>query len=139
MDQEKRAQLAARARAASELLEAIDADRAMLDSLPAEESGRLLRAIDRANNPDNRTRRRQLKAMAREARAAHVRRDDEVLHATGIRTLRRKPVFTTPNFFLPERPHEGGAHEPERTRASDLQHCYVCKEKYTEIHHFYDQ
>ena len=157
MDQEKLAQMAQlleRARAASELLEAIDADRAILDSLPAEESGRLLRAIDRANNPDNRTRRRQLKAMAREARAARVRKDDDVLQATGIRTLRRKPVFTTPNVFPPENFEPRDVHEPSSVGSSklgvgsrksgvgssqDLQHCYVCKEKYTEIHHFYDQ
>ena len=141
------AELLERARAASELLEAIDADRAILDSLPAEESGRLLRAIDRANNPDNRTRRRQLKAMAREARAARVRKDDDVLHATGIRTLRRKPVFTTPNVFPPENFAPRDVHEASPVGnwklgvgdSHDLQHCYVCKQKYTEIHHFYDQ
>ena len=87
-----------RARTASELLEAIDADRTILDSLPAGESGRLLRAIDRANNPDNRTRRRQLKAMAREARAARVRKDDDVLQATtnaALDTSRSVGWFTT--------------------------------------------
>jgi NAD(P)-dependent dehydrogenase (short-subunit alcohol dehydrogenase family) len=150
MERENLAQIAElleRARAASELLEAIDADRAILDSLPAEESGRLLRAIDRANNPDNRTRRRQLKAMAREARASRVRKDDDVLQETGIRTLRRKPVFTTPNVFPPENFEPRDVHEPSPPGNSkmgvggsqDLQHCYVCKQKYTEIHHFYDQ
>jgi NAD(P)-dependent dehydrogenase (short-subunit alcohol dehydrogenase family) len=157
MDQEKLAQMAQlleRTRATSELLEAIDADRTVLDSLPPEESGRLLRAIERANNPDNRTRRRQLKAMAREARAARVRKDDDVLQATGIRTLRRKPVFTTPNVFPPENFEPRDVHEPSSVGSSklgvgsrksgvgssqDLQHCYVCKQKYTEIHHFYDQ
>ena len=150
MDQKKLAQMAQlleRARTASELLEAIDADRAILDSLPAGESGRLLRAIDRANNPDNRTRRRQLKAMAREARAARVRKDDDVLQATGIRTLRRKPVFTTPNVFPPENFEPLDVHEARPLGnwklgvgdSHDLQHCYVCKQKYTEIHHFYDQ
>jgi len=122
-------------------------DRSLLEELPAEERGRLLRAIDQANNPDNRTRRRWLKAKAREAREARVRKDDDVLDATGIRTLRRKPVFTTPNYFRtgegpPEGgPHqpEGGSHEPEQAPASELLHCYVCKEKYTQIHHFYDQ
>jgi len=148
------ADLLERARAASELLEAIDADRTILDSLPLEESGRLLRAIERANNPDNRTRRRQLKAMAREVRASRVRKDDDVLQGTGIRTLRRKPVFTTPNVFPPENFEPLDVHEPSPVGSSklevgslklgvgssqDLQHCYVCKQKYTEIHHFYDQ
>ena len=65
------------------------------------------------NNPDNRTRRRQLKAMAREVRAARVRKDDDVLQATGIRTLRRKPVFTTPNVFPPENFAPRDVHEAE--------------------------
>jgi len=111
-----------------ELLEAIDSDRRILDSLPPEVSGRLLRAIDRANNPDNRTRRRQLKAMAREAREARVKRDDDVLNATGIRTLRRKPVFTTPNYFREDR---GDSQRPLGVGgSSDLRHCYVCKQKF---------
>ena len=38
---------------------------------------------------------------ARERRAARVKQDQGVLHETGIRTLRRKPVFTTPNVFPP--------------------------------------
>ena len=102
----------------AELLERLAMDRTLLDGLPAADRERLLRAIDLANNPDNRVRRRWLKAKARELRETRVRKDDDVLHATGIRTLRRKPVFTTPNFFPPD----GGpaeAYEPEPPRASD--------------------
>jgi NAD(P)-dependent dehydrogenase (short-subunit alcohol dehydrogenase family) len=57
--------------------------------------------------------------------------------------LRRKPVFTTPNYFL-EGPAEGGpcaqenSHSPHRN-SQELLHCYVCKSKFTQIHHFYDQ
>jgi NAD(P)-dependent dehydrogenase (short-subunit alcohol dehydrogenase family) len=40
-------------------------------------------------------------------------------------------VFTTPNYFLLEQKAPAGG-EARR-------HCYVCKEKYTEVHHFYDQ
>jgi NAD(P)-dependent dehydrogenase (short-subunit alcohol dehydrogenase family) len=29
--------------------------------------------------------------------------------------------------------------EPERRESIEPQHCYVCKQKYTRIHHFYDQ
>ncbi|HSM10891.1 MAG TPA: SDR family oxidoreductase, partial [Lysobacter sp.] len=71
-------------------------------------------------------------------------REDSVLNATGIRELRRKPVFTTPNYFPPQdfQPHD---REDESSRADSIgeagepQHCYVCKQKYTAIHHFYDQ
>ena len=50
------------------------------------------------------------KAAARERRAAAARRDDGVLHETGIRSLRRKPVVNTPNVFPPAgfEPHDSG-------------------------------
>ena len=103
-------------------------DRSLLETLGEEDRKRLHLAVAQVYHPDPVARRRQLKIQEREK----IQRDGEVLQETGIRTLRRKPVFTTPNFFPP--PPETG----ER-RAEDLQHCYVCKEKYSEIHHFYDQ
>jgi NAD(P)-dependent dehydrogenase (short-subunit alcohol dehydrogenase family) len=106
-----------------------------------------------------------------------VRSDQGVLHETGIRTLRRKPVFHTPNVFPtvsiadgfdPRDVHEdsgfgirdsgfetrdsgfetrgsgfearGSEASPEpRVESRELQHCYVCKRKYSTIHDFYDQ
>ncbi len=58
----------------------------------------------------------------------------------GIQTLRRKPVFHTPNVFPPENfqqqdvEDEIGAHVQVVSgfsRTEELQHCYVCKKKYT--------
>ncbi|MDZ4812775.1 MAG: SDR family oxidoreductase, partial [Pseudomonadota bacterium] len=68
-----------------------------------------------------------------------------VLHATGIRALRRKPVFTTPNYFPPEgfvaqdADNDEAQTGAERRESIEPQHCYVCKLKYSVIHHFYDQ
>ena len=69
---------------------------------------------------------------------------------TGIRVLRRKPVFHTPERLSAGelraarcQTKRGQALERVSVRSGrtnrDLHHCYVCKEKYTEIHHFYDQ
>ena len=72
-------------------------------------------------------------------------RDDGVLHETGIRTLRRKPVFTTPNVFPPEstcqRPEVRlkagpGAWPASIVRAPAL---LRLQESTTQLHHFYDQ
>jgi len=122
-----------RLRTTSELLERVAADWRLLDGLSAEERGRFHDAIARMYNPDPVVRRRRMKAEERARKAAGNAREEAVLHKTGIRELRRKPVFTTPNVFPPQ-----GA-EPERRESAELQHCYVCKQKYTEIHHFYDQ
>jgi NAD(P)-dependent dehydrogenase (short-subunit alcohol dehydrogenase family) len=121
-----------RLRAAAELLEAIATDRTLLAVLTSEERERLLRAVAAVYEPDRVARRRRLKAAERSRRTARTSRDDAALHQTGIRTLRRQPVFTTPNIFPPE----GEAQEKE---SLGRRHCYVCKQGITAIHHFYDQ
>jgi NAD(P)-dependent dehydrogenase (short-subunit alcohol dehydrogenase family) len=118
-----------RLRSATEALEQIAADRTILDALPEQDRTRLHLAIAQVYHPDPVARRLKMKAAERD----RVRRDGKVLEETGIRALRSKPVYTTPNYFPP--PPE----QQEDRRAEDLQHCYVCKRKYTEIHHFYDQ
>jgi NAD(P)-dependent dehydrogenase (short-subunit alcohol dehydrogenase family) len=156
------ARLVDRLREAVELLEAIAADRSVLEGVPDEERKRLLQAVAAVYHPDRVERRRMSKITARERRAARVRRDQQVRAETGIQTLRRKPVFHTPNVFPPAfvpmvhqrmspedadaAPADAGPPDPApdlsalpRPRTTELQHCYICKRKYTEIHHFYDQ
>ncbi|HYP07493.1 MAG TPA: SDR family oxidoreductase, partial [Bryobacteraceae bacterium] len=92
-------------------------------------------------NPDPAARKQRLKAAERERSAARLERDGSVLHDTGIRALRRKPVFTTPNVFAPEgfNPQDLHGEDQHPREAIEPQHCYVCKQKYSSIHHFYDQ
>jgi NAD(P)-dependent dehydrogenase (short-subunit alcohol dehydrogenase family) len=145
----ERTELLARLRETIDLLESIAADRTVLASVPDGERKRLLQAVANVYSPDRIERRRMSKVVARERRAARVQNDQGVLHETGIRALRRKPVFHTPNVFPtvsiadgfePHDVHEseerGGSPQPE---ASEPQHCYVCKQKYSTIHAFYDQ
>jgi NAD(P)-dependent dehydrogenase (short-subunit alcohol dehydrogenase family) len=129
-----------RLRESIELLESIAADRSVLDGLPEEDRKRLLKAVATVHHPDRVERRRMAKITARERRAARVRQDEELLHETGIRTLRRKPVFTTPNVFPPEQFEPRDRDDEATPRAArDPQLCYVCKQKYSVIHHFYDE
>ena len=64
-----------------------------------------------------------------------------MLAETGLRVLRDKPVFTTPNFEAPAEfaQEEADGAEPERREVIEPQHCYVCKRHYVEVHPFYDQ
>jgi hypothetical protein len=88
--------IAERLQAAAELLEAVAADRALLAQMSAEERARLLQAAGDVFCPDVGERRRLTKAKQRHHKAKKRERDDKVLTVTGIRALRRKPVFTTP-------------------------------------------
>ncbi|MEO7066923.1 MAG: SDR family oxidoreductase [Rhodanobacter sp.] len=137
------AALLSRLREAAALLEAVTADRQLLDRLPAEDRERLHQAVAQMYHPDPGARRIKLKAAEKARHAAKVRAEDAVLHATGIRALRRKPVFSTPSAFAPEGfiAHDVNtdADAAQPREALEPKHCYVCKKKYTTIHFFYDQ
>jgi NAD(P)-dependent dehydrogenase (short-subunit alcohol dehydrogenase family) len=106
----------------------------MLADLSAEERTRLIQAAGAVFNPDVAQRRHLVKATEKRRKKERIERADDKLHETGIRSLRRQTVFTTPNVFAPKEIEEA----PAATQV-DARHCYVCKADYTELHHFYDQ
>src|SRR4026207_1247988 len=112
-------------RATAELLDRDAADWRLLDHRPAEERRRFHDAIARLYNPDPVVRRRRMKAEERARKAAGTPREEAGLNRTGLRELRRKPVYMTPNVFPPREIEE------ERREALEPQHCYVCKQKYS--------
>lgn len=124
---------------ATELLESIVEDRGQLARIPREEQQRLIQAAGNVYNPDPVARRKLVRASNRRRKALRLKEQESVLHETGIRELRRKPVFTTPNVFPPARDEAATVDDPAFREAVDPHHCYVCKQDYTRIHHFYDQ
>ena len=130
-----------RLRAVTETLEAIARDRGLLAELTPEDRTRLIQAAGRVFNPDVAQRRHLVKAIEKQRKRARIERADEVLHETGIRSLRRQTVFTTPNVFPPrDFSADDVAPEPdEAPNEVEPKHCYVCKQHYSELHHFYDQ
>ena len=122
-------------RSVTETLESIARDRAVLKQLPGEARERFERAVASIQDTDPVTRRLMLRAAERERR----NRVDATLHQTGIRELRRKPVLTSPDVFPPWNPEQESACGDEESRAEEPQHCYVCKQHFSLIHHFYDQ
>ena len=91
-----------------ELLESIAADRTVLDDWPEAERMRLHQAIASIYHPEPKLRRKKSKELERERHAEKLRRADALLDQTGIRALRRAPVFTTPNYFPPGRTSSPG-------------------------------
>lgn len=132
--------LADRIRSAAELLESIADNRALLAGVPEEDRTRLLQAAGRISRPDAVDRRRLVQATRRDRKTARANRTETVLSNTGIRKLRRETVFMTPNVFPPR-----DFTQIEVTSDSDFreavepQNCYICKQDYSAIHHFYDQ
>ncbi len=128
-----------RVRSATQLLESIVADRGLLAGLLPEDRHRLLQAAGHVYAPDSASRRQLVRAGVRREKAERIRREELALERTGIRTLRRQTVYTSPNVFPPSGFEQRELEDPEFREALEPQHCYVCKEKYTVLHHFYDQ
>ena len=127
-------------KAAAEILEKAVGNRALLAELSEQERTRLLTAAGAIYCPDVNERRRLVKAKVRRRKAEKIQRDESKLNETGIRKLRREKVFTTPNILPPK-----NFHQTEITGNADFgevvepQNCYICKQDYSTIHHFYDQ
>ncbi len=130
--------LGERLRETIELLESIVEDRALLAEVSKADQRRLVEAAGLVWCPDVAARRRLVKALAARRRAERVEREEQALQETGIRALRRRPTFTTPNVY-PQQLAEAEASGSPAGEAGDLRHCYVCKKDYSGVHHFYDQ
>jgi NAD(P)-dependent dehydrogenase (short-subunit alcohol dehydrogenase family) len=129
-----------RMRAAAELLESIAGNRELFAGVSAAERTRLLQAAGRISRPDAIARRQLVKATKRQRKASKSQRAEKALNQTGIRKLRRQTVFTTPNVFPPaEFKQIEVENNPDFREPVEEQNCYICKQDYSTIHHFYDQ
>ena len=132
--------LSDRVRAAAELLESIAEDRALLADVSEDDRNRLLRVAGQVSRPDAIRRRQLLKVTLRRRKAERVEREETVLAETGIRKLRREVVFTSPNVFPPTGLEQNDTDDETAARGSlEPRNCYICKQDYASLHHFYDQ
>jgi NAD(P)-dependent dehydrogenase (short-subunit alcohol dehydrogenase family) len=156
--------LEARVRAAIALIEEVADDLPRLAELDEELRIRLVSAAGQLSRPDRYRRKALGKALARERVKARREADRALLDQTGIRALRREPVFRTPlpkpewalEAAIPgmgagegadgegdtadaDAWAEAEARRADGARVADARLCYVCKRHFHELHHFYDQ
>jgi NAD(P)-dependent dehydrogenase (short-subunit alcohol dehydrogenase family) len=126
---------------ATALLERLAADWSLLDGLRDADRARFHRAIAGLSVPEPGAGRTRAKRAIRERTHERIRQEEALLNGTGIRTLRCRPAVTTPNVCAPKGLGEGdaGAGGPAPGASVDGRCCYVCKDGYSRIHHFYDQ
>jgi NAD(P)-dependent dehydrogenase (short-subunit alcohol dehydrogenase family) len=128
---------------AMDVLRSVIAAPEILEQLDAQEKAAFFNAAGDVFYPDPEIRRRRTKLLQQQRRQQRVRSDEQTLDETGIRTLRGRAVFTTPDVFPPhgfeQRDVEDQPDEPPFRETLDEQHCYICKVRYREIHQFYDQ
>jgi NAD(P)-dependent dehydrogenase (short-subunit alcohol dehydrogenase family) len=130
--------------AATEVLEAVTADRSRLRGLSEADRVRFVNAAGDVFCPDVEKRRQGVKALRRRDRADKLARDEDMLAETGIRTLRARSVYTTPNVFPPTETAQTNVEVDTGAGGvtgtlTETRHCYVCKRHFLHVHHFYDQ
>jgi len=147
-------------RDAIELLERLSGDLRALAELDEPLRIRLVTAAGQLSRPDRYSRKALGKVLARQRVQARREADRERLDRTGIRVLRKEPVFRTP-LPRPAMPLDAPVRddaEPDPWAAAEAQRdpdgddgaddavrvetarlCYVCKTEFHELHHFYDQ
>lgn len=146
------AALLERLRITIDTLERILANRGVIALLSVEERIRLRQLAGDVYLPDAAARRKLMKAIGRQRKSERTKRDDRVLATAAIRTLHRRPGFTTPNVYPPKafEPADVGPADDDVNPGGDggettahgtlePQYCYICKQPYTTIHHFYDR
>ena len=120
-------------REATWLLESLIDDRGGLAELSTDERVRFLTAAGRVSRPDKTERRKLDRTMRKKVKVEKRVADTALLNQTAIRKMRSNPIFQTPRRQVRNRPVKdtiGTVNDP-RT-------CYVCHDKYSEVHWFYD-
>jgi NAD(P)-dependent dehydrogenase (short-subunit alcohol dehydrogenase family) len=122
------------------VLEAVARNRTVFDSLTVEDRTRFINAAGNVYAPSPQQRRQLTKLSKKTRQAERVVRDQAMKSETGIRSLRAKPVYTTPNFYPTLASADSTENDdPDYRESIESQHCYICKEHYSLVHSFYDQ
>lgn len=121
------------------LLEAIVDDRSLLADTDPELRQRFLMAAGRVTRPDGKARRKLNKAQQKNKKVAKRTEDRALLQQTGIRKLRENPVFQTPRRRGEPEDASPSWEHPPLGNTHEERICYVCQDRFTEVHWFYDQ
>ena len=116
----------------AELLEVVAGDHTLLSVLDQDVRRRLVTAAGQISRPDRLAKRQLASALWRRERDEVRRADVAVLERTGIRTLRRAPVYPTPP------PADSRSTPAKDTELHASRKCYVCKTEFRRVHFFYD-
>ena len=146
---------------AIDVLEYLSTDLRRLAELPEEVRIRLVSAGGQLSRPDRYSKKNLAKVLARQRLATKRDADQSLLDQTGIRVLRKEPVFRTPlprpqqALDAPVRDEAAEGEQADAWAAAEAQReegvpsesprvatarlCYVCKTEFHQLHHFYDQ
>ena len=128
-----------------DILKQIVGDRGVLLQLSRDQQTELLKLAGQVAHPGRAAKRQLVRASRRQRReqqAARIERDEALLDGTGIRNQipsarRLSGEPPRPSQYLPVSP-EPATQVRTISTLSVARNCYICKQDFAEVHHFYD-
>jgi NAD(P)-dependent dehydrogenase (short-subunit alcohol dehydrogenase family) len=114
-----------------DILQRLSKNQSQLQSLDEIDRISLLKSAGIISRPDRNERRKYTKSLQVGKRKSTTVNDRKARAKAGIRTARETSVFVAPDQLLLGQGQKAGILHSARN-------CYVCKKKYTKVHHFYD-
>ncbi|RJE74247.1 SDR family NAD(P)-dependent oxidoreductase [Reichenbachiella sp. MSK19-1] len=114
-------------------LESLNSDTSQIFDIPKDKRLSLLKAAGLLSRPSKEELAQRKKDARKRIKKKTAAQDKLSRNATGIRSAREASVFVAPTMIA----LTGAEAEKEVLLASPRQ-CYVCKEEYHRLHHFYD-
>ncbi len=115
------------------ILESLNNDTDQIFDIPIEQRIELLAQAGRLSRPEKDELKKRKKGARKKAKRKAAEVDKYARNKTGIRSAREADVFVAPKMLS-----LNGAHERHAVTSVSPRECYVCKEMYTTLHHFYD-
>lgn len=115
-----------------DILQTLSVNSVQLSDLDPQTHKDLMQAAGQLSRPSKIEMKRRNKELDRELRRRESQKNLVARAQTGIRKAREQKVFVAPEEI---KLLQGDSFSQETTRP---QNCYVCKNEYTQLHHFYD-
>ncbi|MEP5362904.1 MAG: SDR family oxidoreductase [Reichenbachiella sp.] len=115
-----------------EVLESLTVDTNQIFEIPKAQRLALLMAAGKLSRPDKEELLKRKKGARKSIKKKQQEKDKQARKNTGIRSAREASIFVAPTMIALT-----GENEQERVLESPRE-CYVCKNSYHTLHHFYD-
>lgn len=114
------------------ILETLNGDTNQMFELPEDKRIQLLTQAGRLSRPERDEFQKRKKDAKKAAKRKATEKDRHARNNTGIRSAREASIFVAPKMIA----LTGEEDKPSKTVSR--RNCYVCKEEFTTLHHFYD-
>ncbi|MDW5288531.1 SDR family oxidoreductase [Formosa sp. PL04] len=115
------------------VLEHLNADTNLIFDIPKNKRIALIKATGQFSRPSREEFKRRKKDAKKNAKRKKEVQDRVARKVTGIRNARETPIFMAPKLLA-----AAAIENKETIELETPRNCYVCKESFTKMHHFYD-